>query len=264
MTLHTLEVEGTGTARTIATQARRRPLRAGRRIWAKVGTRVARARAGGDARRVLPAILATAVSAAFAVAVGLQYRRKRQPHQLAWSIGLAMFALASAAGVAARSGTPSEDAYRLFYLFGAILNVAWLALGTLYVTVRRPIADAALVFVSLFSGVSALVVFSSPVDLSAALDTGRGFHDAPAPRILAGIGSGLGSLILFGGALRSAWVFLRRRRNGRRAIANIVIAVGVLIVAAGGTATFTGASGLVDITNLVGVSVMFVGFLLVR
>ena len=213
---------------------------------------------------MLPAILATAVSAVFAVAVWLQYRRKRQPYQLAWSIGLAMFAVASAAGVAARSGAPTEVEYRLFYLFGAILNVAWLAVGTLYVTVRRPIADTGFVLVYLFTAVSTIAVFVSPVDLTAALDSGRGFHDAPLPRILAGVGSGLGSIVLFGGALRSAWVFLRRRHNGRRAIANVVIAVGVLIVAAGGTATFTGASGLVDLTNLVGVSVMFAGFLLVR
>lgn len=213
---------------------------------------------------MLPAILATAVSAVFAIAVWLQYRRKRQPYQLAWSIGLAMFAIASAAGVAARSGAPTEVEYRLFYLFGAILNVAWLAVGTLYVTVRRPIADTGFVLVYLFTAVSTIAVFVSPVDLTAALDSGRGFHDAPLPRILAGLGSGLGSIVLFGGALRSAWVFLRRRHNGRRAIANIVIAVGVLIVAAGGTATFTGASGLVDLTNLVGVSVMFAGFLLVR
>ena len=213
---------------------------------------------------LLPAILATAVSAAFAFTVWLQYRRKGQPYQLAWSVGLAMFAIASAAGVAARSGAPTENEYRLFYLFGAILNVAWLAVGTLYVTVRRPVADAGFVFVYLFSVVSTIAVFSSPVDLTAALDSGRGFHGEPLPRVLAGIGSGLGSIVLFGGALRSAWVFLRRRHNGRRAFANIVIAVGVLIVAAGGTATFTGASGLVDVTNLVGVTVMFAGFLLMR
>lgn len=213
---------------------------------------------------MLPAILATAVSAVFALAVLLQYRRKRQPYQLAWSIGLAMFAIASAAGVAARSGAPTEQEYRLFYLFGAILNVAWLAVGTLYVTVRRPVADAVVLLVIFFSLFSTVAVFSSAVDLTAALDTGRGFHDAPLPRILAGLGSGLGSIVLFGGALRSAWVFLRRRHNGRRAIANIVIAVGVLIVAAGGTATFTGVSGLVDLTNLVGVTVMFAGFLLMR
>ncbi len=212
---------------------------------------------------MLPAILATAVSAAFAIAVWLQYSRRRQPYQLAWSIGLAMFALASAAGVAARSGTPTEEEYRVFYLFGAILNVAWLAVGTLYVTVRRPVADVGFVLVYLFSVVSTIAVFSYPVDLAAALDSGRGFQDAPVPRILAGIGSGIGTIVLFGGALRSVWVFLRRGHNGRRALANLVIAAGVLIVAAGGTATFTGASGLVDVTNLVGVSVMFAGFLLI-
>lgn len=231
--------------------------------WANVGSAVDSRRASGDGPAVIAA-LATLVSAAFAVAVWLQYRRKRQPYQQAWAIGLAMFAIASAAGLAARSGTATEDEYRLFYLFGAILNVAWLAVGTLYVTARRAIADAGLVFAYLLSGVAIIAVFSSPVDLSAALDTGRGFERAPFVRVLAGIGSGLGSIVLFGGALRSAWVFLRHRHNGRRALANAVIAVGVLIVAAGGTATFTGASGLVDITNLVGVSVMFVGFLLVR
>jgi hypothetical protein len=213
---------------------------------------------------VLAGSLATLVSATFAAVVWLQYRRRRQPSQLAWAIGLAMFAIASGAGLAARTGGATEDEYRLFYLFGAILNVAWLAVGTLYVTARRPIADAGLVFVYVLSVVATLVVFTSPVDLTAALDTGRGFERAPLPRILAGIGSGLGSIVLFGGALRSAWVFLRRRHNGRRALANVVIAAGVAIVAFGGTATFTGASGLVEVTNLVGVSVMFAGFLLVR
>lgn len=213
---------------------------------------------------VIAAALATAVSAAFAVAVWLQYRRKRQPYHRAWAIGLAMFSIASAAGLAARSGGGTELEYRLFYLFGAILNVAWLAVGTLYVTVRRRIADAGLVSVCVLSVVGTVAVFTAPVDLTAALDTGRGFERAPFVRVLAGIGSGLGSIVLFGGALRSAWVFLRHRHNGRRALANAIIAAGVLIVAVGGTATFTGASGLVDITNLVGVSVMFAGFIIAR
>ena len=45
-------------------------------------------------------------------------------------------------------------------------------------------------------------------------------------------------------------------------MANVVIAAGVFIAAAGGTAAFTGASGILELTNLIGVSVMFVGFLL--
>jgi hypothetical protein len=42
----------------------------------------------------------------------------------------------------------------------------------------------------------------------------------------------------------------------------VVIAVGVLIVAAGGTATLTGANNILELTNLVGIAVMFAGFLL--
>jgi drug/metabolite transporter (DMT)-like permease len=63
--------------------------------------------------------------------------------------------------------------------------------------------------------------------------------------------------------LWSAWIFLRKRHNGRRALANVVIAVGVLIVAAGGTAAFTGLGGVLEYTNLLGLAVMFAGFLLI-
>ena len=44
---------------------------------------------------------------------------------------------------------------------------------------------------------------------------------------------------------------------------NVIIAVGVFIVAAGGTATFTGATGVLEAANLIGLSVMFAGFLLI-
>ncbi|GAC1695062.1 MAG: hypothetical protein NVS9B6_00090 [Candidatus Limnocylindrales bacterium] len=209
------------------------------------------------------AVLATAVSALFAAVVLGQYLRQRKPYQLVWGVGLFLFALAAAAGALARSSGVNATEYRVFYLFGAILNVAWLGLGTIYLLARRRWATGALFAVILLSVVSTVAVFSAPVDLAAAVDSGRGFQDAPLPRILAGIGSGVGSIVLIGGALWSAWVFLRRRHNGRRALANVIIAVGVLIVAAGGTATFTGASGILELTNLVGISVMFAGFLLV-
>ena len=70
-------------------------------------------------------------------------------------------------------------------------------------------------------------------------------------------------LSLVGGALWSAYVFLTRRHEGRRALANVIIACGVLVAAAGGTAAFTGATGIVEWTNFVGVTLIFVGFLLV-
>lgn len=206
-------------------------------------------------------LVTTLVSGAFAVAVVLRYMRKRRPSHLAWAIGLLLFAVAAFNGFLARSGGATDTEYRFFYLFGAIANVAWLALGTIFIVAPR-YGRVALAAVLALTLVAAYAVFATPVDIAVAVDTGKGFPDGSLPRILAGIGSGLGSLVLIGGALWSAWVFLRRRDQGRRALANVIIAVGVFIAAAGGTVAFTGASGVLELTNLVGVSIMFVGFLL--
>jgi hypothetical protein len=207
------------------------------------------------------AFITAAVSLVFTVAVRLSYQRSRRPALLAWTVGLALFTLAALAGALAQSGGATENEYRVFYLFGGILNVAWLALGTVLLVAPR-FARASLVAVIALTVVSVYAVFTTPVNLQIALDTGKGFPDGSLPRILAAIGSGVGSLVLIGGALWSAWVFLRKRHNGRRALSNIVIAAGVIIIAAGGTVTFTGANGILEYTNLVGLCVMFAGFLI--
>lgn len=211
---------------------------------------------------LIPAVTAV-VAAAFALVVLRQYTGHRRTYQLMWATGFAMFAVAAFAGYLARSGGTTEADYRVFYVLGAILNVAWLGLGTIYLLARRSWANLGLALVVLLSVVAVFAVWTTPVNVAAAADNGKGFPDGSMPRVLAGVGSGLGSVVLIGGALWSAWVFLRKRHNGRRAIANVVIALGVLIVAAGGTATFTGASGVLELANLVGLAVMFVGFLLV-
>ena len=211
---------------------------------------------------LLPVITAI-VAAGFAAVVLRQYAGHHKTYQLMWATGFTMFAVAAFAGFLARSGGTTDTEYRVFYLFGAILNVAWLSLGTLYLLARRRWADSALVAVAVLSVLAAYAVVSVPVDLTAAADSGRGFPNGSLARILAGVGSGVGSIVLIGGALWSAWIFLQRRRNGRRALANVIIALGVLIVAAGGTATFTGASGVLEAANLVGLAVMFAGFLLI-
>lgn len=212
---------------------------------------------------MLGAILSVIVSAVFAAVMAQRWASRRKPHEAAWAIGLAMFAVAAAAGVSRQLSGPTELNYRLFYLFGAILNVAWLALGTLYFHTSPRVARWSMWILVLFSVVAAIVVYVTPVDLAKAADTGRGFEASPLPRILAGVGSGVGSLVLIGGALWSAWVFLTKRHNGRSALGNVIIAVGVLVAAAGGTAAFTGATGIVEWTNFVGVTLIFLGFLLV-
>jgi glutaredoxin len=87
---------------------------------------------------VLSSLIATVVSAAFAVQLLRRYRdRGRTPATLYWGVSLTMFSLASlmlAVGVVAGW---SAWSFRLFYLFGAVLNVPWLALGNIAINARR-------------------------------------------------------------------------------------------------------------------------------
>jgi hypothetical protein len=213
---------------------------------------------------VILALLSAIVSAVFAALVLARFARRRRSWELLWGLGLLMFAIAASAGYLARTGGATALEYRLFYLFGAILNVSWLALGTIALLAPRPTVRASIVAVMLLSVLGAFAVFGSPVDLAAAtMPNGKGFQEAPLPRLFAGIGSGLGSVVLVGGALWSAWVYFRHQRNGRRAIGNVLIAAGVLIAAIGGTATFSGGAELIEATNLIGISVMFLGFLII-
>jgi hypothetical protein len=99
---------------------------------------------------VVSSLVATVVSAVFALQLLRRYAERRPapgatrrgrgrgtPATLYWAIALILFAVASGAlavGVVAGWG---EGRFRLFYLFGAVLNVPWLALGNVAVNARR-------------------------------------------------------------------------------------------------------------------------------
>ena len=211
---------------------------------------------------VLVPLVTGVVALVFAGFVIAPWFRRRSPYRLVWAIGLAMFAVAAFAGYLHRSGSGTAREYEVFYLFGALLNVPWLALGTIYLLAPRRVAATALAIVVLLSAMLIFAVAMTPVNAQAVADTGRGYPDGSLPRVLAVVSNALGSLVLIGGALWSAWRFWRTRTMPRRALANILIAAGVFIVAAGGTVAFTGTGGVLEFTNLGGLAVMFAGFLL--
>ena len=83
------------------------------------------------------AAAATLVASAFALSTLDRWLRRRRPHDLAWTVSLALFALGAGALWWAESTRWGLGAFRIFYLAGAILNVPWLALGTLYLLADR-------------------------------------------------------------------------------------------------------------------------------
>lgn len=220
---------------------------------------------------------AALVACAFALSTFDRWLRRRQPHELAWSIAMALFTLGSLALWWAEGTGWTIGTFRLFFLCGAVLNVPWLALGTIYLLAGKQIGDTVRSWLIAASGFAAGVVGVSPVKapvIRTEFPTGRNLFDA-APRILAAVGSGVPALIIVAGALWSTWRVLRRKsptlssstdRNvmspSRLAAGNILIATGTLILSASGLlAGRLGQERAFAITLLIGVCALFAGFL---
>ena len=70
-----------------------------------------------------------------------------------------------------------------------------------------------------------------------------------------------GTLGLAGGAIYSARLFFRKRTLYHRMLGNVLIATGALAPALGGTLSKAGFSHAVQISNLIGIVVIFAGYL---
>ena len=210
---------------------------------------------------VLP-LLAAVVSLIFAAIVLDQYFARRKAYQLVWAIGLFMFALSTGSAFWIEAWGLSETAYRLWYLFGAILVAAYLGMGTLYLLARRRTAHIIMTILLVASVYAVFRVFTATIDLNAI----SGLTGAAMPqgvRLLTPFFNIFGTLALIGGAVYSAWVFWRRRAMPHRVLSNILIAVGAMLTAMGGTLSRFGVSSATDhaVFILLGVVIIFIGFL---
>lgn len=212
---------------------------------------------------MLQTALATAaalVALAFAMATFERWLDRRRRHELAWSAALAQFALASFALAAGAALGWDGATFRVFYLLGAITNVPFLALGTVYLLAGPRTGDRAAVGVVVFAAFAAGVVVSAPFRAPVPAETlPRGSEVfGPLPRVLAGLASSAGALVVVGGAALSA----RRYRRGPMMWANVLIATGTLVTGASGLLnSVLGAMEAFAVTLVVGITIIFAGFL---
>ena len=213
------------------------------------------------------AFLATAVATLFAQATLVRYTRDKRPQDLAWTISLAMFALASAALATGVSTGWDNGLFRIFFLLGAVLTVPWLALGTVYLLAGKARGHRVQWGLVFFSGLVAGVLLTAPINgpiHGDAIPVGSEVFGV-FPRVLAAIGSGVSAIVIIAGALWSAWRFARSRTtpgNGRRAAANLLIALGTLVLSSGGLIQgIAGKDEAFVISLASGIVVIYTGFL---
>ncbi|HEX4213767.1 MAG TPA: hypothetical protein VIA06_10670 [Candidatus Dormibacteraeota bacterium] len=207
------------------------------------------------------------VGLVFSLFVLRQWWWRRKPYQFAWGVALAMFALAAVTeGMAGTVGW-SDASYRLYYLFGGLLDVLWLGAGSVLILLRQRGAAAVLLVVGVVSAVAIVGIAAAPVH-------GALLHQAVPPRgaidgigpILAPITNSLGSLALIGGAAWSAWT-ARRHGAARNRVGGLVLIAGGAFVAAaahGLGGEVAGIRVLAPIGELVAIAVMFCGYLVLE
>lgn len=217
------------------------------------------------------------VSLAFGLSTLDRWMRRKRPHELAWTVAMALFLVAAMSLWWAGARGWSPVSFRIFFGFGAVVNVPWLGLGTVYLLAGKRAGDTVMRWLLVFSGFAIGVVISSPLHGTVdgtTMPTGKE-HFGVLPRVLAAVGSAVPATVIFAGAAWSAWRVLRGStpavtasavRNvfspRRLALGNILIAAGALVLSASGT--FSGRLGAdrsFAVTLTVGIVVLFAGFL---
>ncbi len=216
-------------------------------------------------------ILSTIVTFTFAVAVLARWRNKKGPHLLLWGLGLVWYGLGTLSEVIL-AFTFNPLVLKLWYLSGAMLTAAWLGQGTVYLLVRRRgIANMLMAFLGLASLAALLLLILTPVtpaaaDYNTSLPASMQYQDILVRNgwiifltILLNI---YGTLTLVGGAIYSAFLFWRKRVLVQRMLGNILIALGALMPAMGGSFVRAGLPDFLYLSEFLGVVIMYGGFVL--
>jgi hypothetical protein len=216
------------------------------------------------------AVAAALVAVAFGASTFERWTVRRRPQDLSWSISLLFFAIGAFALAYGAMAGWSGITFRVFYAFGAIVNVPFLAAGQLQLQLPRRYSSAVSWVVALFSALAVGVVFAAPFTAPVGgADLPRGKDVFPiGPRLFAALGSGISALIVFAGTIVGVIGVLRARRHlatgaGRRVAGLSLLALGTATLSASGTlnARF-GEMRAFSITLTTGIVFLFAGFLL--
>jgi hypothetical protein len=197
----------------------------------------------------LVAFAAALLTLRLAGLLAARYRSGGRPEFLAWSAGLAAYAVAAAAIAWGEAAGWDDRAFRVYYVAGALLTAPLLGAGSLLLAGSRRVAPVVLVYSGLAVGVGLAVPVHAAFaahGIPAAQD-----HLAFLPaRLLAIVANVVGTLAVVVVAVRS----FRRRPLG-----NGLIIAGIAAAATGSGLAGLGAAGTA-IGIAIGAVLLYAGF----
>jgi hypothetical protein len=215
-------------------------------------------------------LLAAVASTGFTIDLGLAWRRRPRSHAGMWTLAMGAYALATWALVLGLGFGWGAQNFRLFYWLGAIVNVPFLAAGSVFL-VLGPIAGRRFAYgVGAWSVLGAAATWLAPLKGATETDgipEGKELFDfiievgglsVPGPRVFAAFAGGLATLIIVGLAGYSAVKFWRSNR--KLAAGNWLIVAGTLAPAFGGSLTALGEADGFAVALLIGAVLLWTGY----
>jgi hypothetical protein len=212
----------------------------------------------------LPAAAAV-IAAICAAIVGWDALRRPRPERVIWAGAFLLFMVAAACEVIGSATGWSPILARVYYLTGAVLVVGALALGELYLLLpgRMPAITPGVSL--LIVAVSATAVWSAPIDWARLPTAGwQALERGPFLVALAATLNVGGTIVLTGGAVYSAWKLRAAGGSGQRAAGCLLIAIGTVVVASGGTLTRFGRPEYLYLPMTLGIAIIFSGVIVTR
>ena len=212
-------------------------------------------------------ILTTCFSCFFFIKIFNHYRSKNSSTYLFWwKIGVLTFGL----------GTLTESLNvligwspfntRVWYVVGALLGGFPLAQGTIYLLMKKRVADVLTIIFLTIIIVASICVFLTPITIPEAFNyqlTGKVF-DWKWVRLFSPIINIYSFVFLVGGALYSAFKYIKDKNAKSKSIGNICIAIGALLPGIGGTYTRMGYVHVLFVTELIGLLLIYIGYITIK
>lgn len=217
-------------------------------------------------------LLAAICALAASVFIFDQHLHRPRPHKLMWTLGLLFYGIAAAAAFAGSASHWTVTEYKLWYYFGGVLTAVYLGLGSFYLLGPRRLAHiitGVVVLLSLYAGIR-ILTYSVPPEVAAqiAASTTTQVTNVSQLPVLPGdlklvtVPLNIfGSIFLFGGALWTAWTFVRSHTPGYRVLSMILLALGAVFPVIGTGLQPLGYSAAAPLAEFLGALCLLAGLL---
>ncbi|KAA3632999.1 MAG: hypothetical protein DWP97_09985 [Calditrichaeota bacterium] len=212
-------------------------------------------------------ILTTFISALFAISILTRFTTKKGAFYLLWwGIGVAVYGLGTLVESYHTLMGWSELNFKLWYIFGALLGGAPLAIGSIYLLLGKKVGHASVIILTVTVSILSLFVFLSPIkteliDPNVLNSNVLGWQDI---RKVSPFINGLAAIFLIGGAIYSALNYRKKPEMRNRYIGNIYIAIGAILPGIGGGFSRAGFTEALYIGEFIGILLIWYGYVYCR